>query len=194
MYKNEIIFVSGMRGSGKSYWVKNYLLSLPRLVVYDSLGEYKGQKRVFQLIDLINFFKKKKEGFYDVIFDTYNNENFPLFCKVIMTQKNLYVIVEEIDFFSTPFFTCIELQKLIKYGRHYQINIIGISRRPAEVSRLFTSQATRFIIFSQKEPRDIAYFKSIIGDKANLILNLQNYQYLDVNFTDNTPVQICNPV
>jgi len=62
-------------------------------------------------------------------------------------------------------------------------NVLGVSRRPAEVSRLFTSQATRFILFKQIEPRDIAYFKAVIGNTADLIPNLDRFEFLDIDFS-----------
>ena len=179
---NEIIFVSGQRGSGKSFWVKNYLQGLTRYVLFDTLGEYQGP-RYMEIEAFLGACQKAGDGYFTAIYDPYSNESFPMFCRIALATPQIYVIIEEIDLFSTPWNTPVELQKLIKYGRHYGVNIVGVSRRPSETSRLFTSQATRFIVFLQREPRDIAYFRSIIGSWADQIPTLEPHAYLDVDFS-----------
>ena len=192
--KNEIIFVSGQRGSGKSFWVKKYLKGLPRFLLYDTLGEYEGTRQT-DLAGVIQLCKDADKGFCDIIFDPLDDSLFSLFCRVALAMKNIYIIVEELDQFSTSFKTPIEFQKLIKYGRHYGINLIGISRRPSEVSRLFTSQCTRFVIFNQREPRDVTYFRSIIGEWAEHLPTLQDHSFIDIDFSKGTPSNpICQPV
>ena len=179
---NEIIFVSGQRGSGKTYWVKRYLDGLPRSLLYDTLGEYEGP-RYLEIEDLLEVCQGAEAGFFEAVFDPTDNEDFPYFCRIALAVGNIYVIIEEIDLFTTPYNTPLELQRLIKYGRHYGVNIVGVSRRPSEVSRLFTSQATRFVTFLQREPRDVAYFRSILGPWADAIPELGEHSYLDVDFS-----------
>jgi len=187
--KNEVIFVSGQRGSGKSYWVKNFIRGLPRYVLYDALSEYEGPSRFADIGALLEFSKAdRKEGFYEAIYDPLEHEDFPLFCRIALALGNLYVIIEEIDLFATPYLTPPELQKLIKYGRHHGINVIGVSRRPSEVSRLFTSQATRFVLFRQIEPRDITYFRSVIGPQADRLPDLPQFCFLDIDFSEGPPL------
>ncbi|NVM23722.1 MAG: hypothetical protein HWN68_18330 [Desulfobacterales bacterium] len=190
--KNEIIFVSGQRGSGKTTWIKSHLRDLNRYLLYDTLGEYEAPTRFLDIESLLEYCKAKREGFFEVVFDPPNDEDFPVFCRIALAVRRIYVVIEEMDLFSKPSETPIELQRLIKYGRHYEINIIGVSRRPAEVSRLFTSQATRFILFKQIEPRDIAYFRSIIGPQAEILPGFDLYDFLDIDFSK-TPSSALQP-
>ncbi len=192
MLPNEIIFVSGQRGSGKSYWVKNFIKTLPRCFIYDSLGEYEGDQRFLNCDAIIDFLiqDELKPQFFTAIFDPYNHEDFPYFCRIMLARGDMYVVIEEIDLFTSPLNTPPELMKLIKYGRHYGIQIIGISRRPAEVSRQFTAQSTRFVIFGQREPRDLQYFRSVIGTQADQIPALDIGHHLDVDFKN--PSYIAN--
>lgn len=182
--ENEVIFVSGQRGSGKSYWTKNHLLKLPRVLIYDSLSEYTADFNFQDVGSLVDFLKtdQASTSFYSASLDTYDEGDFPLFCRAALACSNLYVIIEEIDLFTNPLSTPVELLRLLKYGRHWNLQIIGVSRRPAEVSRHFTAMTTRFVIFNQREPRDIAYFRSVIGENADKIPQLSNYQFLDVDF------------
>jgi len=184
--KNEVIFVSGQRGSGKSYWVQNFISKLSRFLIYDTLGEYEGAPRFEEIEDLLDYCERSGGGFLEAIYDPLNPQddlNFSLFCRIARALGNIYVIIEEFDLFATPFSIPLELQALIKYGRHRGVNVLGVSRRPAEVSRLFTSQATRFILFRQIEPRDVQYFRSIVGTSADMLPTLEPYYFLDIDFS-----------
>jgi len=185
-YENEVIFVSGQRGSGKTFWVQHYIKTLSRVLIYDSLSEYEAANRFEDLDSLIGFLETVGENWFEVIFDPLDPQDefeFSIFCRVAQSVGRLHVVIEEIDLFATPFLIPRGLQELIKYGRHRAINLVGVSRRPAEVSRLFTSQASRFILFRQIEPRDIQYFKSIIGDSADMLPTLEPYHFLDIDFS-----------
>jgi hypothetical protein len=187
--KNEVIFVSGQRGSGKTYWVKHFIRGQGRYLLYDALSEYENAPRFTDIGALLEFSKAHAgEGFFEAIYDPLEHEDFPLFCRIALVLRGLYVVVEEIDLFATPYMAPSELQKLIKYGRHYGVNVLGVSRRPSEVSRLFTSQATRFVLFRQIEPRDITYFRSIIGPQAERLPDLPPYHFLDIDFSRGFPL------
>jgi len=185
---NEMIFVSGQRGSGKSYWIRHKTTELSRFLLFDTLSEYQGCAPSFDdLTELIEHCQKAGDGFLEALFDDPSEdpkETFPLFCEIGQEIGNLYVIVEEIDIFATPYDVPEELNRLIKYGRHRGVNLIAVSRRPAEVSRLITSQATRFIIFRQFEPRDISYFRSIIGPYADALPSLGIHEFYDIDFSE----------
>jgi energy-coupling factor transporter ATP-binding protein EcfA2 len=195
---NEVIFISGQRGSGKSYFAKQLARTLPRCIIWDTLGEYQVDRRIFDLDDLIDFLieDQKNPHFFSVAYDSHQPvDDFPDFCRAILARGDIYLVVEELDLLSTPFQTPVEFAKLIKYGRHYGIQLVGVSRRPAEISRLFTSQCSRFVIFNQREPKDIVYFRSIIGDAANKLPTMPVYNYLDIDFsTQPIDVEIKSPI
>lgn len=187
--KNEVIFVSGQRGSGKTYWVKHFIQGQGRYLLYDALGEYDEAPQFEDVGALLDYCKAHEgQGFFEAAHNPIEHEDFPLFCRIALALGNVYVVIEEIDLFATPYLIPVELSKLIKYGRHYGINVLGVSRRPSEVSRLFTSQATRFILFRQIEPRDIAYFRSVIGPDADRLPDLPLYGFLDIDFSKGPPL------
>jgi len=182
--KNEIIFVSGQRGSGKTTWVKRYLENLDRFILWDFLAEYDQGKRFENIQDFLEHCEALSEhgGFLDVVLNPIDETSFPFFCRAALPLGNLYVIVEELDVVARANWAPIEFQAMVKRGRHYNVNVIGVSRRPAEVSRLFTSQATRFILFRQVEPTDISYFRSMVGIQANKLPSLDQFHYFDIDF------------
>jgi hypothetical protein len=183
---NEIIFVSGQRGSGKSYWTKRLSTILPRCVIFDTLGEYPADKRFFEIEPFVDFLAADKANpqFFTVSFSPVDpQEDFETFCRAILARGDIYLIMEELDTVSTPYYTPYEFAKLIKYGRHFEIQIVGVSRRAAEISRLYTSQASRFVIFNQVEPNDLKYWRSIIGKTANDLPNMPDYHFIDADFS-----------
>ncbi|MBA7519572.1 hypothetical protein ES705_11651 [subsurface metagenome] len=186
--KNEVLFISGQRGSGKSYWTKRYLAKIPRAIIYDALSEYDADKTFYDVEDLVDFLiaDRARPSFFSVSLDSIYESDFPVFCRAALACENVHIVIEEIDLFSSPTYTPPELLKLLKYGRHWGIQIIGISRRPAEVSRHFTANANRFVVFYQHEPRDLAYFRSIVGSEADKIQQLTDHQFLDIDFKSKT--------
>ena len=123
--KNEVIFVSGQRGSGKTYWTKHFIGGLNRFLLYDTLGEYEGTPRFTEMEPFLAHCKKTGgEVFCEVVYDTIDHRDFPLFCETALAMGNLYVIVEEIDHFADPHDIPEELARLIKHGRHYGVNVV----------------------------------------------------------------------
>jgi len=188
--QNEIVFISGQRGSGKSHFAKTMARTLPRCLIFDTLGEYVVDRRIYDFVELCEFLEDDQTNprYFHVGYDTHlMQEYFPLFCRAVLARGDIHVIIEEIDTFCTPFSSDPELLKLLKYGRHYGVQLIGVSRRPAEVSRHFTSAATRFVTFVNREPNDVKYFRSIMGNHADQIPALGEHHYLDVDFNQYPP-------
>lgn len=78
----------------------------------------------------------------------------------------LLVLLEEADLIARPGQEPPVFQDLVARGRHAGIELVAVSRRPAEVSRLITSQAEYFYVFRTQEPRDVVYLRGYIGEAA----------------------------
>jgi hypothetical protein len=85
---------------------------------------------------------------------------------------SLLVVIEEIDVVAPPGREPTAFKRLVAQGRHHGIDLITTSRRPAEVSRLLTSQAEEIICYRTHEPNDIRYLRQVMGDQAERISNL----------------------
>ncbi|MDR2081713.1 MAG: hypothetical protein LBP54_07520 [Campylobacteraceae bacterium] len=57
------------------------------------------------------------------------------------------------------------MNKIIQYGRHYLIDIITTSRRPANIGRNLTAMTDIFYFSRLTEPNDIDYFRKIGGER-----------------------------
>jgi hypothetical protein len=153
----------GRRGTGKTTLTKQIIqqdLKESKLLIYDTLGEYElgfpEADNPLTLIDLLECEEKK------IRFNSDNALHFDAVCYALYFTGNITFIVDEIDFYCSPVNIPDNLMKLIRYGRHNGISIIVVSRRPADIPRLLTSQANIIISFKHHEPRDIAYLSEFI--------------------------------
>lgn len=63
-------------------------------------------------------------------------------------------------------------------GRHYGIEVVGVSQRIAEVATRFRGNCTQTVVFAQKGPRDVAAAASELGCDQGQIKTLQSLSYL----------------
>lgn len=106
-------------------------------------------------------------------------EAFDFVCKLAGSVENVCLIVEEVDTYATPNVIPFELKRLLKVGRHFGVSMLFVSRRPAEIHRLITSQSQRFICFRMIEPNDVRYMTSIIGEAARELPDLPMLHFID---------------
>ncbi len=179
-----IVTVFGTRGSGKSTFIKSTIKKLPRVFLYDTLGEY-GTDTVDQIFytkkELAEFFLTlKKNQFFNISYlPLVPEDDFDWSARVALAVGGVCFVVDEIDLYTKPSYCPPGLRKLIRYGRHYGIDMITASRRPPEVSREITAQTGKFILFRMHEPADQAYIRSVAG--VNIATqNLEQFEYYQV--------------
>lgn len=175
---NFIILVLGRKGSGKSYFVKQGLKNFNNLIIIDTLAEYEGVI-IYDVQDFIDFIKSQPKNFQIVLRDL-NDEKIDTYLSLLAELENITIVCEEVDYYFTGINPNMNLLKIIKYGRHKGINVVGISRRPFEVSPFLRSQADLVITFEQKEPRDIEALQKRFG---KVDFNLGKYKYLAIGDT-----------
>ena len=158
--RNTIITLLGKKGSGKSFFAKKVIIPLfHRLLIIVPLDEY----HYYYTYTLPEFVGVQKENYtknkFRLVYRPLD-ENEDLFFKFVYSIENITVLIEEVDGYSNGKSIDPYLERLFKYGRHKNINLICISRRPAEIGRLLTAQSDIIISFQQTEKRDVDYFKN----------------------------------
>lgn len=176
---SNIICVFGMRGFGKTYHTKELIKNCKRLLVYDTLNEYyKNVKFTIYSFDLLKVHLNKPN--FSLSFSPRNlTTAFDPTCQLVGAIGDITFIIEEVDFYSSTFFTPEPLQFLVRYGRHRNVSLIVTARRPAEVPRLITSQSTAIHCFKIIEPRDILYLSEFFGEQAKTLKSLTRGQFLE---------------
>lgn len=190
---SDIVTVLGQRGSGKSSWVKQNLPGVGRFIVWDTMGEYASPEGKFQgfkecedLSDVFVEVDKNQNGLFQLVYTSVKEDEQELkdleaICTIAGAVGGCLLVIEEVDTYADPHHCPLALKTLLKKGRHWDVSMMFVSRRPAEIHRLITSQSQRFILFKIIEPRDIIYLRSIIGQEADQIPSLEILHYMDWN-------------
>jgi hypothetical protein len=175
---NLIQFIMGQKGSGKSTLANRLTSRLSRLFILDRMGEYRNGLIFKRAEDLIEYLKAEPESFRVVCRFT-SDEDSDAFLLLVWETGNCTLLAEEVDWICKPTGIHPTFEKILKYGRHRQISILAVSRRPAEVSRDLSSAADELISFYQQEPRDLDYLAKC-GFDAEQLKTLPKYEYLTI--------------
>lgn len=163
------IGVWGASGSGKSSYVKAITGPQKRVVIFDPQGEYPG-KRVSLLDDVRREIRNNWRGFRISYQPPAGKEPKALsaLCRVLMEVQRpfkegrpgrpLALVVEEMNLSfpvaggaaKSPGFA-----EVCSRGRHYGIEVWGVSQRIAEVDTRFRGNCTETVVFRQKGARDV---------------------------------------
>lgn len=177
----KITGIWGRRGTGKSTCAKDLIDNTRRLIVYDPLFEY-GQEKCAIVSSIEKMIIAIKKGWYTGFRIAYQPEtgsnhvnNLAQICKYLlrvqqpyreeMINEKITLVIEEMSL-SVPNQNRPELRNFLdtcNIGRHYGIEIIGISQRPAEVHTTFRSNATDNYFFALGTAVDIDAAAKIIG-------------------------------
>lgn len=188
--QNTIVNIIGQKGYGKTVFTEKIIIGLGKAtIIVDPRLQYKtDQKRRYffssphefknWIVDNYRNFKKYK---LELVIDTMPSE-FEIISNIVLKMKNITFLVDEIDMFSDPKSEDKGLNKLIHYGRHNKIDIVGTSRRPANISRDLTSQTDFFYLSRISEPTDLKYFKARFGiEIVNELQNLDKFEFLQID-------------
>lgn len=177
-----IIVVFGRRGFGKTTWIKYFIFENPnqRYLIMDHFHEYDVDEHSCVITSL--------EELEYLEFSPYDNVNkiifrgeveFDSIFATACEMQNVVVVFDEIDMVCSPYGIDDNLNRIIQYGRHLNVGLIGASRRPANVHRNLTSQAMEIICFNIQEPRDLKYIADFCGENiANNLPNLKVGEFM----------------
>jgi len=197
------ILVAGASGSGKSTRVKELTRRFNRVVVFDPMDEYEGEgftrtTRITGKHSVKEFLQRGwARGFRIAYVPEDGNEATELHklcqllkavqepyrkCKKGLAIPKLVLLVEEINLSFPETKLPKELVgfgNLCSRGRHYGIEIFGITQRVAEVNTRFRGNANQAYFFRQEDHRDIQTIVSSLGPEwRNQIKQLQDHHYL----------------
>lgn len=190
------MLVSGQSGTGKSYFVKKYLL--PKLatqkpvIVFDVLGEYAGQRAkdvpknwksyssFSDFLESVKDSKVIKKEVHVIAWKTHSDviQGIKFFRKL---EKPVSLVFEEMhSLFTNP-----ELKKavdepitqLTMYGRHFEIDCILITQRPKNIPTNLRSQIPFAVSFAQTLGSDIDSLEEITDGVGKFIVELPKYNY-----------------
>jgi hypothetical protein len=149
--------ILGHRGSGKSRLARAIVAPARRLIVIDTLGEHTALGTPTTPEGLSRALAPGPDAYRYVIRPA-NYDTVEWIERVAAARPGCCLFVDEIDYWYTDARALPGegLLSLTRYGRHYEQSLVAVARRPADLSRSVTSQATLWC-FPMREPRDRSY-------------------------------------
>lgn len=155
----------GKRGKGKTTLAKELIRnsSFDQVFIYDYLGEYIPLSSEKCLVS--------RGGLYN-------------FCQIVWnTSTKEYqslIVFDEIDLYGK---NNEYIAFLYRYGRHKNINLIGIARRFYDLPVIVRALTDKFYLFQITEERDINYLRRYISDEfVRKLIHLADYEYINIDF------------
>ena len=168
-----INLIYGKTGTGKTTLVKHLIKDIKRVIVIDMMNEYNSP------FIIINDF----ESLADYVS---NHSSFQISCRFsseleieytfLLTRiiENVTLVVEEASIYISPGARQSSFLDLARFGRHNNVQIVGVSRRASELSSDFRALTEYVISLKQTEPLDLKILSQI---GFNGLENLEQFVY-----------------
>lgn len=185
-YKNAIVFVCGMKGQGKTYLAQKIAreaYSAGRRVIVIS-----PQRDISipgaAVIESRSYPWERLAGRSAVVYpeDDQLSLDAVRFAWEVQADpvRPLWLVIDEIQALLSPHRPDPLLRRVIWYGRHRMISIVGVCQRPAQVNKDLLALADQKIMFRIEEPNDLAYLRKYVGSAADRLNSLAPRKFVAV--------------
>lgn len=159
--QNRIVGIVGRKGAGKSQRAGVLLQYAPRVVVWDPMDDHGAAvPDVFDddLAAFLAYFQEARRApRYACSYVPGGELELELeqIAGAVYDGGRVLFVVEEVPLVCRANFLSTTFGRLVRTGRHQQIDLLWTAQRASEVSRTLTSATDIWIFFSQTEPRDL---------------------------------------
>ena len=159
------VFITGMTGSGKTYFIKKVLmLQYKRFILYDYKGEY-GDVKARHVSSIEDLSAAIKAGYCKIVFNPYyvNDAVFNELCLIVFRLGNMALIVDELGSHAEPHKILENHSLLLRQGRGRGVGLINGTQRPNDTHNNVLSEAEHYFIFFLTLPSDKRKIEGIVG-------------------------------
>lgn len=194
------IGIFGASGSGKTTKALDLIKQCNRLVVFDVLDDFVGTFRRFTSLDKLKVFliENYAKGFRVCYVPPYGSEcralselsefikNIQFGYKIGQHHAKITLFVDELDRSFPLGYTRAKPANWFGYlcnrGRHYGINIVGVSQRVSLVDMPFRANLSDLYVFRLADFNDVKAACAMLGSQyRGRVLALPNYSYIYKN-------------
>jgi len=188
--------VFGLRGSGKSWFVKSVLESTPDHLIYDPLKEHNGYNKYTPSDRTsIDELSQVIEGpvIKGVRVTEENKAMFPT-RRVGETWKPELFVIDECNRYVYPKPTRLPkpIADLVDYGRHWNVSFGAVARRPVQFHTDLIELADVVFFFQLPGKNDNAYLESLHTGLGDTVRNLAPYHF--VAFSHGSEITVHAPI
>jgi hypothetical protein len=172
---------------------RSILQQCPRLFVHDTMGEHRWipdsfdelDRAVIYLMETVNF--DSFMGRY-VPEDDDEEKDFNEICAQVYDSGNMMFGIEEVVMLGcTPNYAPKKFKRLMRLGRHRNIDILYTTQRLGECPRALTAATDVFILFAHSEPRDLEAIRERCGAEiADTVAAFKDHEFLIWDVTTKT--------
>jgi hypothetical protein len=157
--QNRITGIVGTKGAGKSAVFAALLKRRERLVIWDAMAEHAWVPNRLESPEALRAFlqwsRKRSQFAASYVPSGDLSEEIEAVAGMVYMRGDLAFGIEELPLVCQPSYIPPVLGKLIRTGRHKRLDVIWTCQRVSEVARIVTALSDEFILFSQREPRDL---------------------------------------
>lgn len=194
-----VINFFGKRGSGKTTTIKGQLEDCrPPVVIIDILGNFPEETLHYDyglesaqtteikdcILKIRDYHLNQDESQKIICLKTQDYNLAIDYLSACLWEINGGTLVldegDVLDFSEAPCF-----DQIIRYGRNHNVDMLFGCRRPAEISRNITAAANKFYCFGTHEWRDIEYFRTLFGEKAEELQKVEKFHGIFLNYDQN---------
>jgi hypothetical protein len=182
--QNRIVGIIGRKGEGKSTELENLLLSRDRIIIVDPNGEHDWSPNELdnldQLREFVKWSGKRKLWAANFVPGEDIEEDVSEASRIIFNScHDCAVAFDEITEYCSAGYAPKPFSRLVRRGRHKELDIFYTSLRFAETPRRLTAQTDKFILFQQAEPSDLDGIAKRCGpDVADRVAGLGKHEKL----------------
>lgn len=184
LLKNSKILIIGQSGTGKTTLAKQLINKLRRAIILDSDFEEFDAEHFHDVNELYKYLEDYGAADdFRVSYTPLDEEHQLMYdwARIVGGHKEITLVLEECDRF--PVKESIRgFKSLMRRGRHWGLNIIGITTDVVGMNISFRRQATEMYIFRVTEPADLEWLRETMSQEIiDQIRVLPDYEYIKFN-------------
>lgn len=154
---------------GKTNQIKLLLGGLSRCLIVDPFGQYADRAVCLgSYEEIVDYLSQVRPGTgWRISYSAPQPQlvrDFPALCRAMYLAGHCTLVVEEMDWFCSPWEIPDDFQLLIKSGRNRWAGLIGVSQSPSGIHKDIARQSWEIFCYQLQEPNDLKYVRDYCGD------------------------------
>lgn len=170
--KGKAITVIGLKGSGKTVWVKYLLNSVKKHLIVDPMLEYQGFRR---------YIPKNRTYTYEAIAELEIVAD-----ELVVPQKgnkakvDLFAVDEANRYCASRHPLSPIIMDINDFQRHWDLTTVWVARRPTQLNTDLVELSNWIIVFNLAGKNDHQYLNDLSDGLGDAVLQLPKYHYMFV--------------